>query len=819
MEVLNHRPTILRGQALLVVTFALLAARAEVTSPAIAVSGSEPRTVGCDVGALEAAVAQGGHIRIACPESLSLRGPLLIGRDTHLEGAADGAVLDGGGKHRLIEVEPGIRLQLTRLTLTRGFHAGSTNGSPAQANALGGAMLLRSGASLVATACRFTGNSASGGVGFTPFPNSPFGTYSGGSAHGGALAASNARIELVDCRFDGNRALGTDSTAAPNVPAPFACGQGRGGGVYVRGGSFRIVRTVFEDNRAVGGAASRIAFGPAGPAEGGAVATEDLDEPCSFESCRFVQNLASGGNAARNNAAGSAVGGALHFPETTRGARLALSDCDFLQNRALPGLGWSAASDGSGGAVASFAILDCRRSLFVSNRVEGSTGISETIPGRGGAVANLGWASFEECTFRENVASGVPGAASQGRGSAASDGLGGALFASGTNLLNRCAFDANQAIGGAGLDIVPYLGAAGHGSGGAILVRGTLHATNGTFTGNLAAGGSGPLNPGNGRGGALAIDLGEFHGAFLTFTDNRVRAGSGLVWTGERMEPVKGAAAAATLDRAPQAAVQLRYSILAHSEGASHCDPSRPSSTTGTGNLTTDTSCNLGAAQARRVADARLARVDFDTGPSPTLALLSDSPALDRVPAADCPPTDLRSQTRPTGAPCDIGAHESTPGQWVEGRILVLPEDDATDVRVTTQPSSATARPTREGTFALPLPPEGSRRVIPGAEATTRFRPVSREIDASGPVGAALVFRAYPDNTLAVERDGRLPEVHVVYAGPAGVTVRMEASEDWVGWQGFGEALRTDADGLALWPLPPAASPDAARRFFRARRD
>jgi len=54
-------------------------------------------------------------------------------------------------------------------------------------------------------------------------------------------------------------------------------------------------------------------------------------------------------------------------------------------------------------------------------------------------------------------------------------------------------------------------------------------------------------------------------------------------------------------------------------------------------------------------------------GPTPTLALLPGSPAIDRIPLKACLlntiGTDQRGVKRPQGATCDIGAYEYEPSQ------------------------------------------------------------------------------------------------------------------------------------------------------------
>src|SRR5205823_5266247 len=56
-------------------------------------------------------------------------------------------------------------------------------------------------------------------------------------------------------------------------------------------------------------------------------------------------------------------------------------------------------------------------------------------------------------------------------------------------------------------------------------------------------------------------------------------------------------------------------------------------------------------------------------GPTATIPLLSDSPAIDAGDAAACPAVDQRGISRPYGFGCDIGAFESAPPYTVNGHI------------------------------------------------------------------------------------------------------------------------------------------------------
>jgi hypothetical protein len=52
-------------------------------------------------------------------------------------------------------------------------------------------------------------------------------------------------------------------------------------------------------------------------------------------------------------------------------------------------------------------------------------------------------------------------------------------------------------------------------------------------------------------------------------------------------------------------------------------------------------------------------------GPTPVVALLAGSPAIDAATGANCTPTDQRGFIRPYGPACDLGAFEAVYRIWV----------------------------------------------------------------------------------------------------------------------------------------------------------
>ncbi len=76
-------------------------------------------------------------------------------------------------------------------------------------------------------------------------------------------------------------------------------------------------------------------------------------------------------------------------------------------------------------------------------------------------------------------------------------------------------------------------------------------------------------------------------------------------------------------------------------------------------NVGTDDSCSLMQGDLENVGDAGLAALGDNGGPTPTRALLADSPALDSVVGDTCPARDQRGVVRPQGEACDAGAYEA----------------------------------------------------------------------------------------------------------------------------------------------------------------
>ena len=84
--------------------------------------------------------------------------------------------------------------------------------------------------------------------------------------------------------------------------------------------------------------------------------------------------------------------------------------------------------------------------------------------------------------------------------------------------------------------------------------------------------------------------------------------------------------------------------------------------TDGGHNIASDASCGFTAGTSRNSSDPQLGALQYNGGPTQTMALSSTSPAVDANLPTCTPNSDQRFVPRPQGAACDIGASERAPG-------------------------------------------------------------------------------------------------------------------------------------------------------------
>jgi hypothetical protein len=429
-------------------------------------------------------------------------------------------------------------------------------------------------------------------------------TLQGGSnTSGGAIYISpGAGALMTNCVLVGNGAVGTNGTAG-------TAGSG-GGNVGKNGGN-----------------------GTAGiPALGGAI--YNLGSLTNV-GCQFLTNSATsgsggsgggggdgsfqGGNGGNGGAGALGYGGAIY----NLGA-LWLTNCTFAGNTATGGSGGIGGTNGGG--------------VFNGNAGSGGTGAS----GSGAAVYSGQSVVAVNCTFSANAAqsgnNANGGTASSGNGvngSRGPDSLGGGIYVQGNGAVTNCTFANNTVTGGnggnggdaagAGIHIAGNGGNGGNGMGGGLYNTGAVVVVNCTFSSCGAIGGTNGLagngpsgsdgGPGHGRGGDIANGSGTF---------------------------------------------SLRNSILgASSAGTNAYDTSASRITDGGYNISSDASLNL-SGTSRKNTDPLLGSLADNSGPTQTMAIQSNSPAINKIPAASSPATDQRGIPRPQPQRglSDIGAYE-----------------------------------------------------------------------------------------------------------------------------------------------------------------
>lgn len=397
---------------------------------------------------------------------------------------------------------------------------------------------------------------------------------------------------------------------------------------------------------------------------------------------------------------------------------------------------------GQGGAILNNGTLTIAYSTFSSNHATGGSGSGLAGSGDGGAIFNNGTLTISASTFSSNGATGGDGAPLGGSAN------GGAIRNNGMLTVLDSTFSENQAIGGASSG--GALG--GSASGPAIYNMGTAIVTNSTFSANVATGGAGdPQGPGYGAIFSSYTATGTVTITNSTFSDNRaigtLLGGGAIQGGGGRFQVI------------------IKGVILAGS-APSNCGSSGKPRDDGY-NIADDSSCNFTTGTSKVITPTSEIKLDSDLkdngGPTKTLALMADSPAIDAIPVESCtypsgslnpctiPPSitssdqltcDQRGYGRPAprATACDIGAYEF-------GAVKPTPTPTPTYTPTATPTETATPTPTPTATAtAVParikLRPAtaffvGSPRQ-PGS--STSFRVINE-----GP-GTAAIGLAHTDN-------------------------------------------------------------------------
>lgn len=349
------------------------------------------------------------------------------------------------------------------------------------------------------------------------------------------------------------------------------------------------------------------------------------------------------------------------------GGELILHHCTLVNNSATgqAGANYSGnpGTNGCGGAAYNSGVLNAINCAFLSNSVVGGAGAMSAWPsgpggaggdGNGGAIGNSGILTMTGCLLANNSASGgvgggggagaySPFANPGGPGGGGGGGNGGALFNNGSAFLVNNTLALNVGAGGQGgsggqgsppMSQSSQSGDGGNGGNGgagysAIYdVSGQCYLTNCTVALNLSTqstgGGGGPPEPWIypypphiGQPGANGING---------------PPGSGLKTTGAHL-----------------------LNTLLSSNTPGNCIGTLAD---GGHNLSSDASCAFIGTGSMTNTNPKPGSLADNGGPTFTLALLPDSPAIDAGTGVGAPVTDQRGVARPQGRATDIGACE-----------------------------------------------------------------------------------------------------------------------------------------------------------------
>jgi hypothetical protein len=327
----------------------------------------------------------------------------------------------------------------------------------------------------------------------------------------------------------------------------------------------------------------------------------------------------------------------------------------------------------SGGGIVNSGTLSVTDSTFSNNKADIGAGIAnggtlnvtdstfsnnnstERGGGSGGGISNSGTATLTGSTMWSNKS-----------------GSGGAVYNTGTMTIHDTTIWGNFAPSGGGIatgpgtltmtdstvsDNTSYesggINNAGTGTDTAI-----LNIADSTVSGNSTSGGGGGI--GNGFGGTVTL-------ANSTVSGNTARSdGGGISNSGSPGDEGTVTVTNSTVvgntstDHGGggvsnyQGTVTLEATIVADSSGIDCLGVVDDGY-----NIDDDGSCGFTAPSVSDspALDSTLGPLAANGGPTKTIALLPGSPAIDKVPAPDCPATDQRGAIR--AAPCDMGAYDT----------------------------------------------------------------------------------------------------------------------------------------------------------------
>jgi hypothetical protein len=262
------------------------------------------------------------------------------------------------------------------------------------------------------------------------------------------IAAGSYDVTITDLTITNGVASGAD----PASPGGFG-GNGRGGGLFNQStGTVNITNCLFRTNYAIGGDGGAVAGGSGGAGMGGAIYQAN-GGTLQITQTSFFGNEATGGNNDNSGGSGSnnnGLGGAIY---NASNATVRVTDCTIAFSQASGGLSGSGnGGRGNGGGIYNVAgTVIVSRSIFETNSANGgNTNFGNRAAGQGagaGIYNETGMITVSNSTFSANAATGGNTGGSPGTNGA---GNGGGLFnaSTGAVTLINVTFSVNNAEGG-----------------------------------------------------------------------------------------------------------------------------------------------------------------------------------------------------------------------------------------------------------------------------------------------------------------------------------------------------------------------------------
>jgi hypothetical protein len=742
-----------------------------------------------DQAGLLSGLAAGGDVTFAGDGTIVLSQTVVISQDTILDGSGHNVTISGNNAVQVFSVGSGVQFTLKNLTIVNGF---STGGAGVGATA---GALFNGGGTVNVVQCGFVGNSAVGSAG-----------GNGGNASGGAIYNNLGFINITNSSFLHNNATGgAIGNGATNGGSSF------GGAICNNGGSINLVGSTFLDNSSVGGYGGT---GLSGSAFGGAVHNDG-------GTLNLIGTMFTGNNSASGSVVGiengpyGVGGGSFGGALATMAGNVTVTNGGFYINDASspavgadPG-GCTAGPAFGGGIYQASGTLNLIDTTLATNGAFGGSSLyfAHTANGYGGGLFNAGTLNATNSNFYGNNASGGSGAG--GDGFPAPDAYGGAIFNQGTANVMDTTLSGNEALGGfggRGLGNVPL--ASGGGNGGGIFNSNVLLLLGSTLSQNTAVGQAsiGSLQAGLGGssfGGGI-FNLGICFATNDTIVGNSAIGGSpvynaGGSANGGGLFNQGGTVTVAYLTiysnsangglgspngpgvgggiNATNGTLLLLDSIVAGNPSGSDFYGTFGALTDGGDNLSSDISFPFSAPGSMNNTDPELGLLGHYGGPTQTVPLLAGSPAIDAAGAGGCPATDQRGIDRPSGGACDIGAFEYAPSFSIQGQVRGFGPIGI----ITVSAGGWSSVTDSQGNYILNDVVAGTYTVMPSSSISgVNFSP-SNQIISVGPNATNVNFITSLLNTLNVGgySNGVL---QLAFAGTNGQTEVVQVSTNLINW-------------------------------------